>query len=306
MANVIDISPRAFLKAAFPDYNLYHYETPLISRPVSWLDKEGVTKHSYRQSAWSQRANPFIVEGGWLYCISTVMRQERPRRRLKDLRHAFVLPLDDIGTKATEPSISPSYILETSPGNFQWGYFIDPYSVIEFEGQAYLDASMLALAEAGFSDPGCRSASRMVKLPEAIHKSGFVTRCVHWEPDAAFELHKLVEKMFGLTPDTRRFNRRKPSYTTLERKDIEDPILEWLSDSGQLRELNDRGYAVFRCPWWEEHSEGKNDEAGYSPLDYVTTGRHFYCYHGSCVGRTWNEFTGWVAEQDGPVLEGWA
>ena len=115
MANSIDISPRAFLKAAFPDYNLYHYETPLISRPVSWTDKDGEVKHSYRQSAWSQRSNPFTLEAGWLYCISTVIRQERPRRRLKDLCHAFVLPLDDIGTKATEPSIEPSYILEVQP-----------------------------------------------------------------------------------------------------------------------------------------------------------------------------------------------
>lgn len=36
--------------------------------------------------------------------------------------YCLVLVLDDVGTKSKEPPLEPTWIMETSPGSFQWGY----------------------------------------------------------------------------------------------------------------------------------------------------------------------------------------
>ena len=58
------------------------------------------------------------------YCVSSVV----PGRRLsrKTARRLFALPIDDVGTKGTPPSLPPSYAIETSPGNWQYGYLLSP------------------------------------------------------------------------------------------------------------------------------------------------------------------------------------
>jgi hypothetical protein len=38
--------------------------------------------------------------------------------------HVSVMVLDDIGTKSKVPPLAPTWIMETSPGNYQWGYVL--------------------------------------------------------------------------------------------------------------------------------------------------------------------------------------
>ena len=185
-----------------------------------------------------------------------------------DLSRTWVLPCDDIGTKAMDPPVAPSYILETSPQNFQWGYFIDPDDAAD----GMVDSCLVGLAQAGYNDPGCRGAHRVVKLPEAVHRSGFVTVCHHWEPERSWPLAELMDLM-----------EVKPARKALN--------------------VNDRGYVEIECPWGESHSDGRLDGAGYSPLDYVTAGRTFSCFHAGCASRSWVEFLRWVSSEGGPGLD---
>jgi hypothetical protein len=107
------------------------------------------------------------------YCVSTCKRDPSyPRRNRQTVREAWVVPFDDIGTKAREPSVEPSYKIETSVGNYQWGYLIHPFDVSTPEGQLAYDTVLYSAVKAGLNDPGCRSATRVVRLPGSLHKTG--------------------------------------------------------------------------------------------------------------------------------------
>ena len=235
----VNLSPRAFLRAAFPAELLSPFETPLLAYPVSWMD-DGVKREAYRHMPWSVRSNPFPARDvAWTYAISTVLQAEKLRRRSADLVNCFVIPCDDVGTKAKEPPIEPSYILETSEDNFQWGYFIDPYQVTDGSGQMDVDDLLLNLALNGYNDKGCRGAGRLVKLPGARHKSGFITRCVHWAPDNVWSLKDLIDE-FDLPPieTNRRYRRARP--TGLAIGDVLDPVYTWLIDKGLVTNTSRR------------------------------------------------------------------
>jgi hypothetical protein len=61
--------------------------------------------------------------------------------------------LDDIGTKRKTPPLPPTWIMETSEGNYQGGYaFNDQPNKGDFS------AAILAIAAAGYTDAGGRSA----------------------------------------------------------------------------------------------------------------------------------------------------
>ena len=94
--------------------------------------------------------------------VSTVRapRNEEPWRRKKtDCVAAFLLVLDDIGTKVNPDDISvePTYKLETSEGNFQWGYLLVPN-----EDLPRFEALVTALAKKGLTDPGAEGCNRVV------------------------------------------------------------------------------------------------------------------------------------------------
>lgn len=122
------------------------------------------------------------------FCISTCHADAGSRRavdvhrRDDHLAHTFVIVLDDIGTKVAPARItlSPSYKMETSPGNYQYGYFlkvpVDPR-----------DASALirALARAELTDAGATSATRVMRVPGSVNykpaHGGFRSRIIEQE-----------------------------------------------------------------------------------------------------------------------------
>jgi len=86
-------------------------------------------------------------------------------RREKDCKAIFGLMLDDLGTKALPldrlAACPPSYVIETSAGNYQAGYlFTEPQT--DLEAVKGLNQSMV---EAGLCDPGAKSpATRYGRL----------------------------------------------------------------------------------------------------------------------------------------------
>jgi len=244
-------------------------------------------------------------------CLSTVAEPESRasplRRRAEDIRYAYLLVFDDIGTKSTAPPVEPSYKLQTSikagKANFQWGYFLSAFDVSTPEGRAYFDGCLIAAAGAGWNDPGLRSASRIVRLPGALHKSGFVAEITDWHPERVWDLPELMAEL-GLDPENAALAppvSREGAITDLTQ--IDDPVFDWLQSQGLYVGPSGNGFFDIVCPWADAHTDSRV-EAGYSPLNYGVAGRQFHCLHGHCQDKRTGEFLSWVEATGGPSESG--
>jgi len=242
--------------------------------------------------------------GEWYVNVSLVKATEgRLRRRKQDCTAVCVLMLDDIGTKATEPPVAPSAIVETSPGNFQYLYFLEPWDVTTDEGRAYFEGCNRAVVAAGYGDKGAMGVSRVFRVPGSINtkpgRDGWAARVSRetWHPERVWELPRLMEEM-ELEPITRATS---PGATFEgELPDIDDPVMPWLEGTGRLGAKHDDWWDI-RCPWAHQHTDGV-ETAGYSPLSQGADPlrRGFHCFHEHCIDKTSADFLAWVAEQGGP------
>ena len=245
--------------------------------------------------------------GPWYVCGSTVKNQSPIKRRLEDCTAFWTVLLDDIGTKIIEPpKIAPSVRMETSKGNEQWLYFIEPYDVSTVGELEIAQGYLRELSETGFTDKASKSVSRVFRVPGSINvkpgRDGFATRVIEWAPDRIWDLEDLMRE-FGIT---------KPVVSSVRseyhvRDDIEypeDPILGWLQSHGRLEKRSGDWYTIV-CPWGGGHSPGGEITAGYSPfgIGRFPLERGFQCFHEHCTMRSAQDFLVWVQEQGGPSCE---
>ena len=79
-----------------------------------------------------------------------------------------VLLFDDVHTKVSLEAVAglePSYAIETSPGNFQYGYVLEA----PLENLDEIAALQDAVADAELCDKGAKGATRWARLPYAIN-----------------------------------------------------------------------------------------------------------------------------------------
>lgn len=251
---------------------------------------------------WLAKLDTKPGQGAWYFCVSTIRRPQGDylARAKEDLRFAYCLVLDDIGTKAKVPPVAPSWILESSEGNFQYGYLIDPIEMTP-DAQENYDACVRGLALAGYSDPGARGAWRIMRIPGSLHKTGFIARVVDWYPERTWDLEDLMAEM-GVEPLAHHLpglgRPRIDSRGVSLLEELEDPILDWLQAQGLVRGISPKWVEIV-CPWHTEHSSG-SDTAGYSPPWYNDRARSFSCLHTHTYTIT--DFLRWVAEKGGPVI----
>ena len=72
----------------------------------------------------------------------------RPSARADNCERVAFLVLDDVGTKAKVPSIAPTWIMETSPNNYQYGY---TFSLDDQPMKGDFSAAIVAIAAIGAS-----------------------------------------------------------------------------------------------------------------------------------------------------------
>ena len=293
-----------FLNAVFPMGELPDDHQVVLTRMVQ-VERDGV-KEEVMSNFTANARNVGRCKPGeetLYFCFSTAVKQEdgKARRRAVDLREAYVIVFDDIGTKAAVPPVEPSYILQTSikngVANYQYGYLIEAFDVSSAERRAYFDGVLLAASKAGFNDPGMRSAGRIARLPGALHKSGFVAELVKMDANRVFVLEDLVAEL-GLdvvVDDTV----RDLAAGTANLDNCNDQVLDWLLDAGLVEGGATGDFINVTCPWHEEHTDGRT-AAGYSPENFGKEGRQFKCLHGHCSHRKTGDFLAWVAEQGGP------
>lgn len=218
-----------------------------------------------------------------------------PSASASNSEYVLLMMLDDVGDpeKAPNiPTIEPTWKIETSPGSFQWGYV---FSVQPSKDE--FCAAIIAIAEAGFSDPGAINPVRNFRLPGSVNlkpgKNNFEAVLHEFHPERDFTLEQICAAL-NVTPGP---VTSSGTFRPIRLSDKgTDDVLVWLSENGKLLSLPNReGWAGVVCPNSASHSDG-NPEGRYLP-----TTRGFCCYHGHCGEVDSPAFLDWVAEQGGPA-----
>ena len=212
-----------------------------------------------------------------------------PSASAANCEYVLVMVLDDVGTKAAIPPIAPTWIMETSPGSFQWGYAFS-----EQPTKADFTAAIKAIADAGYTDPGALNAVRNFRIPGSVNlKPGrelFVSRLVEFHPERDYTLQQICDTL-GVVP-AESHDAFKPIRLS---DDGADDVLAWLSDQGMvLSHPNAQGWAGIICPNNAQHTDG-NPEGR-----YLAASRAFCCLHSHCIDFDSRSFLDWVAENGGP------
>lgn len=179
---------------------------------------------------------------------------------------------DDIGTKIPMEKIANiqvSWLLETSPGNFQAGFiFKEPIDT------KTADSLKQAMLDAGLSDKGSSGAAvRWMRMPQAINgKAAYGSpsprcRMREWNPDHRVAVADLV-KEFDLKIGTpsKSNNQRSPSTTlgtssspgfvgVYEPKPDENSAITALKIRGLYKASIGNGRHDITCPWVTEHTD---------------------------------------------------
>ncbi len=301
-----DITPDEFITTLFPPDLLLPDECICVARPAQFVSREtGETVDYYQQMRW--RPGCLNHAEAWYFCVSTVVaqRQRQIKKRLSDVRAAMVLVVDDVGTKSKVLPVQPSYKLETSQGNFQWGYLLEPFDVSLERGADYYDRCLLSLAAAGFNDIGFRSANRLARLPFSMHKSGFCARVRDWTPRRSWVLEELMEEFDVplLKALPRRAAASRAPGTVKAIAEIADPLYWWLVMEWGVRGCN-ADFMFIDCPWKAGHTDGLQGATatGFSPWGYGQyMDRGFKCLHGHCAGYGTRQFEEWARSRGADI-----
>ena len=275
------------------------------------------------------------------FSTSTVRPDEDGKlfNRQKLFQRMFCIVLDDIGNgigaKCTADKLPEvlateySWRIETSPGNFQYGYLLDKpiedlNAAIEFVKIIY---------GAGEWDSGGATPNKLVRLPCGYNlKTKYATDGELWEVGHAndaeatesycteFNMFSPDELLSAVnagvnwadikTGTAGKKDPRRTRGTTAWREGafsanlegVVDDALDWLNEKELVVNENNEWIDVI-CPWHEDHTDNANT-AGYKPLGYGDNPdrRAFHCFHGHCASRNTPEFLAWVGKNGGPLV----
>ena len=260
-------------------------ETALIVR------QKGNAWPAYTPDKWRGEASWYCNTGSFI--ISRVV-DGRVSASASNCTHCLAMVFDDVGDPEKAPKVSPlppTWIMETSPGNYQWGYaFYEQPTVGEFS------AAIKAIAAAGYTDPGACNPVRNFRLPGSINqkpgRNNFASVLTEFHPEREYSLTDICAAL-GVVPGVADTATIRPVGLP---DDGEDDVLAWVAERGDLLERgNSEGWYGVVCPNAAEHTDG-NIMGRYRPVS-----RAYTCFHGHCV-EEWNsaKYLSWVAEQGGP------
>jgi len=257
-----------------------------------------------------------------LYVATATVKLDRDgtlRNKLTNFCRYHMLVLDDIGTKVPIDKITlePTYIIESSPGNFQFGYVLkEPLERLE-EAQALVDL----VYSSGLSDEGGKLATKKVRLPGGVNGKrnknfGFQSR-LHKLETTYFTPQQIIDGL-GITADwkvvvndtveaRRRLKIAGSSHWSSvplalpSNAGIVDTVAEWLFTQNYVKNISG-DWLEIQCPWHEEHSDPHQSSAYYSPIGLGEKehqqSRAFYCHHSH--PETTADFLCWVSAEGGP------
>ena len=288
--DVADISNADFIKRVFT-------QLPENAYPAICTKKDDPTV-----GGWSAKRADSVVDylssdtNNYVGCSSFHIDADGSFNvRKENFAAIHFLMLDDLGTKYPLELLGDfetSWLIETSPGNYQVGIIFSEPLVDGQEATQLLDA----IIKAGLSDPGASGPmSRWARLPEAINgknkyidESGLPFQCklVKFQPEKRYtseeimvglklESATIVVKRVGVNPTTP----VQHSNEVFTPKANENPIISALKARGLYKKLLGSAKHDITCPWVDEHTDALDSGAAYfEPNEQYATGG-FCCQH---------------------------
>jgi len=252
-------------------------------------------------------------------CLADENGKLRHKKELFSALHLVVL--DDIGTKVKHDDLpalfqEPSYIIETSKGNYQYGFILDA----EVTNIDHATALVQTLAHKGLTDTGGCIAVKVVRLPggfngkkdPSLDKGLFEVKLCELN-DRRFKPVDIIEAadleingelvtwrkiQAGLSPTAKKFHSNfmpiVPQYMTVE--GVVDPLLEWMHKAGWVISDTGDAWIDILCPRGDQHSDVTAEGARYAPVGRgdKPLDRGFKCFHDSCSGYNTLDFISYV------------
>lgn len=244
------------------------------------------------------------------YSIST-FRPEKDgscRRRKSSFSGQFVIVFDDVTSKfiahkkkAQIPidriKLPPSFVIETSPENYQVGFFLkEPITDARIA-----DSLSDAIIRAGLSDPGATGpTARLMRLPRGCNgKYRPVYEC-HlrlWHPDKRYSMTDIIRGFHlvvgvGSVVSSTPFMSERSRMPAVEEKNavfspapLINPVLLRLKERGLVKQKLGFGKYDITCPWAHQHTDQADTGAVYWEPDEAHPIGSFKCLHGHCAGR---------------------
>lgn len=258
-----------------------------------------------------------------LYFGTAMVTPDKDDGKLYNRKSTFsslrVIVLDDIGTKVKfedmPEGLEPTYKLQSSEGNYQWGLVLDP-PITDF---AAAEALVQMVYESGYTDEGGKMPTKLVRLPEGVNgkkgKENFPSTLdtltdKFFSPQQVMDALNINERWEDVLADADAVAKRRASHSlgatpwanavpqAAALNGMVDPVLEWLYETNQVVTDNGGDCVDILCPW---PHESVGDTAGYFPLgrgDDVTR-RGFHCFHGGCSANNTSAFLRHVAAASG-------
>lgn len=270
-----------FVSAIFGEYD--QNLTPLVCSKAGDPDNSGWTAQAWPCATADSNLN-------WYLAPSLFNADEAGKHRAKkELAHSIhAVMLDDIGTKVDPERLTqaPSWLIETSPGNYQAGFiFTQPITDI-----AKVEKFKQQLLNADLCDKGATGATaRWMRMPNAINgrpKYGtpaFRCKLTHWEPNKKYTLEELEAIFIGDSKhDSKGIEQQSQPGQIAEIYTPHtgiNPVIEALKAKNLYKKPLGNGKHEITCPWVHEHTDQIDNGAAYfEPSDGYPNGG-FRCHH---------------------------
>jgi hypothetical protein len=270
-------------------------------------DPETAGVHAWRPRPW--RPGKDIVLNERANGYSTVASFRRAgdgsfRRRTETFAAGLALMVDDVGTKIPLEAmldehgaalLTPTATVETSPGNFQWWYFLDKpeRDAGRFDGviRAFISGKLLG------NDPGMSGVTRVGRIPGFVNgkarHEGWVCK-LHELHEHRYSIEQLLDA-FKLTLNGRRVIKEQlHSSEAIERNRAYAGVFKFLDQRKMLKkpEPDPSGWCEMTCPWIDDHTGGTDTGAAIrEPAPENDYYGAFRCHHGHCADKGWAELT---------------
>jgi hypothetical protein len=235
------------------------------------------------------------------FTISSFHRDDKGQvRRSKETFAALhCVVLDDVGTKVGIELIKlePSWRLETSEGNEQFGYILrDPIADIKAA-----DNLLERLINKGLTDPGANGAStrymRRVNGVNGKTNPAFVCKLRVWEPGRRYTPEQICDGLGLSTPPADEVvvaAPKRPRAPRPNRSATTSPapgnhgarrVIAELQKHGLYKGPAKEGRHELTCPWLAGHTDAVDSGTDYFEPNAEYRNGGFKCFHGHCSGR---------------------
>lgn len=273
------------------------FECPIIcfvpGNPATAAKKHWLGQH------WSPSEVTFIDNHNAYFSNATFRANDdgQYRRQKKQFASLACVMLDDIGTKVGDmdrlAKLLPSWSIETSQGNFQWGYIFD----VPIDDPEVADALYQSIIRAGLTDPGAGGPqARLARLPVGINGKRdpiFGCRLAEWHPDRRYSIEQIVAGLSldfdlksllknGVTRFTRTDSHMDSVYTP---KTSENPIVSAFKAAGLYKSPLGDGKHDVTCIWAHEHTDQIDSGSAFFEPDANFPMGGYHCFHGHCQDR---------------------